>query len=469
MNSANREDRTAAVDGAFRALRDYIGQQPPLRCETGDILMRQGDVSDKAFLLEAGSALVYAETCYGTVPLATLYAPRLIGEIGVLANIPRTASVRADEPALVHPVSKTVLIEFAEKTPAFLLAVIEQLGRQLDGVNKAISLYANALNALERREFDSRILDDLQNPTPQLREFEAAFRRFATQILDKRRVHDEMASAALIQQAMLPNSSAVEAVRGSLDLYAEMRPALQVGGDLYDFFMLDQHRLAFTIGDVCGKGIPASLFMAMVVTVLRIAAKQEQDVASTVRRANAIICSENASSMFATVFFGILDLRTGFLEYCNCGHLPPQILSRRNEPRSLPGACLPIGLFPDQTPQARTVALNTGDKLFLFTDGITEAMNVSGVEFGEERLEASIKAFRDLPALELVLGVISAVEEFTRGAEQSDDITCLTMRWNAPQNLIDRQANFADLANGCGSLPTSSSRPSEARAGIEKR
>jgi serine phosphatase RsbU (regulator of sigma subunit) len=382
--------------------------------------------------LETGSALVYAETSYGTVPLATLQAPRLFGEIGVLANIPRTASVRVVERALVHAVSKAVLIEFAANAPAFLLAVIEQLGRQLDGVNKAISLYANALNALERREFDSRILDDLKNPTPQLREFEAAFRRFAGQILDKRRVHDEMASAALIQQAMLPHSSAIEATRGTLDLHAEMRPALQVGGDLYDFFMLNQDRLAFTIGDVCGKGIPASLFMAMVVTVLRIAAKEVQDVGSIMRRANAILCCENASSMFATLFFGILDLRTGLLEYCNCGHIPPVVLSHDTDLRRLPGSGLPIGLFPDQTQQVHAVALVPEDRLFLFTDGITEAMSVSGVEFGEDRLEASITALRALPASELVLGVISAVKEFTHGAEQSDDITCLAIRWDGP-------------------------------------
>ncbi len=137
--------------------------------------------------------------------------------------------------------------------------------------------------------------------------------------------------------------------------------------------------------------------------------------------------------MFATLFFGVLDLRTGLLEYCNSGHIPPLILSRGSETRGLPGKGLPIALYPDQAPQVHAVSLEPEDRLFLFTDGITEAMSVSGVEFGEERLEASISALGFLPASELVLGIISATEEFTRGAEQSDDITCLAVRWISPQ------------------------------------
>ena len=135
----------------------------PLRLQPGDIPVKQGELSETAFFLKSGSVLVYAETSYGPVPLATLHAPRLIGEIGVLAGLPRTASIRVLTAAEVIPIPRATLFEIGERSPNLLLSVIGQLGRQIDSVNKAISLYTNALSALERREFDERILADLKS------------------------------------------------------------------------------------------------------------------------------------------------------------------------------------------------------------------------------------------------------------------------------------------------------------------
>src|SRR6185503_11708835 len=118
--------------------------------------------------------------------------------------------------------------------------------------------------------------------------------------------------------------------------------AREVGGDFYDFFMLDADHLAIAIGDICGKGIAASLFMAVVVTVLRTAAYEEKNVASTISRTNAILCRDNVSSMFATVFYAVLNLRTGALEYCNCGHNAPHCLLATGETRELSATGLPL-------------------------------------------------------------------------------------------------------------------------------
>ncbi len=428
-NQPSPNEVSVPANKALNAVRDALAPFEPLSCAPGEILMRQGEASEQAFLLEDGSVLVYSETSYGDVPLATLQGPRLIGEIGVLANLPRTASIRVTETAAVVPVSKAALLEIGEKAPELLLSVIAQLGRQIDSVNKAIGLYTNALSALEKREFDSGILADLKNPTPELTEFAATFRRFADQILDKRRQQDEMASAALIQQSLLPNPSMLETLDSVLDLYAEVRPARRVGGDFYDIFMLDPDRLAFAIGDVCGKGMPASLFMAIVVTVLRTAAREEGSVASAIARANAILCMENASSMFATVILAILNIRTGLLEYGNCGHNPPFILPADADPRALDDAAsLPLALFPDLKPQVFSTMLSPGDALLLYTDGVTEATDHSLCEFGEERLQATLAASRNLPAKDLAARIFSSVAGFASGAEQSDDITCLTLR-----------------------------------------
>lgn len=414
------------------ALEVALKSLPQVRLHPDEILVQQGEASDAAFFLKQGTVSVYAETLFGSVPLATVHAPQLIGEIGVLADLPRTASVKAVTSVTVYRIRRSALLEIGRKTPDLLLFIIGQLGRQLDAVNRAVGLYTNALAALERREFDSRILEQLENPPPQLAEFSTAFHRFATQILDKRRQHDELASAAIIQQSFLPKTSTLAAANGAVELHAEMRPAREVGGDFYDFFMLDADHLAIAIGDICGKGIAASLFMAVVVTVLRTAAHEERDVASTISRANAVLCRDNASSMFATAFYAVLNLRTGVLEYCNCGHNAPFHLLSSGETRSLPATGLPLALFADRSPAVASMTLCESDTLVLFTDGVTEAMNPSQEEFGEAAFVETLAGSLDLPAAEIVSRIFSTVDTFSQGAEQTDDITCIAVRRRLP-------------------------------------
>ena len=410
------------------ALEVALKSLPQVHLTPGEILVQQGEASDAAFFLSQGTVSVYAETLFGSVPLATVHAPQLIGEIGVLADLPRTATIKAATSATVYRISRSELHEIGRKTPDLLLFIIGQLGRQLDAVNRAVSLYTNALAALEKREFDSRILEQLENPPPQLAEFSAAFHRFSSQILDKRRQHDELASAAIIQQSFLPKTSNLAAIEGLLELHAEMRPAREVGGDFYDFFMLDADHLAIAIGDICGKGIAASLFMAVVVTVLRTAAHEEKGVASTIARANAILCRDNASSMFATVFYAVLNLRTGVLEYCNCGHNAPFLILPSGETRSFPATGLPLALFADRAPAMASITLSHSDTLVLFTDGVTEAMNLSQEELGEAAFIETLAGSRDRPVAEIISRIFSTVDSFSQGAEQTDDITCIAIR-----------------------------------------
>ncbi len=410
------------------ALEVILKSLPQIQLNSGEILVQQGETSDAAFFLSRGAVSVYAETLFGSVPLATVHAPQLIGEIGVLADLPRTATIKAVTPATVCRISRSELHEIGRKNPDFLLSIIGQLGRQLDAVNRAVSLYTNALAALEKREFDSRILEQLENPPPQLAEFSAAFHRFSSQILDKRRQHDELASAAIIQQSFLPKTSNLAAIEGILELHADMRPAREVGGDFYDFFMLDADHLAIAIGDICGKGIAASLFMAVVVTVLRTAAHEEKDVASTIARTNAILCRDNTSSMFATVFYAVLDLGTGVLEYCNCGHNAPLLLLYSGETCSFPATGLPLALFADRNAAMASATLSHSDTLVLFTDGVTEAMNSSKEELGETAFIETLASLRDRPVAEIISRIFSTVDSFSQGAEQTDDITCIGIR-----------------------------------------
>lgn len=411
-----------------QALQDILASLDPIELLPGDVLMRQGEVSDAAYFLESGTLLVYAETPYGPVSLATLQGSRLVGEIGALADLARTASVKAVACARVFRIDRPHLLELGQRYPDLLISVVRQLGQQIDSVNKTVALYTNALGALERREFDERILDDLATPSPQLNAFSGAFRRFADEIVSKRRRQDEMASAALIQQSFLPKESTVNLPDSGVEVRAKMRPAREVGGDFYDFFLLDADRLAIVIGDVCGKGMPAALFMAVVVTVLRTVAHEEADAASTIARSNALLSRDNAASMFATTFFGVLNLRSGTLEYCNCGHNAPVHLSATGEPSRLAATGLPLALFADLPPAVASIQLNPGDDLFLFTDGVTEAVNHSQNEFGESLLVETLLSNRNLTTVELISRLLASVDSFAQGEEQADDITCLAIR-----------------------------------------
>jgi phosphoserine phosphatase RsbU/P len=411
-----------------KALANVLTSLCPIDLDAGDVLIHQGEASDAAFFLESGSLLVYAETSYGPVSLATLQAPHFVGEIGALTGLGRTTSVKALVPARVFRIARAQLFKLARKSPEMLMSVVRQLGQQIDSVNKAVALYTNALVALDRQEFDAGILDDLKNPSPQLVEFSAAFRRFAEQILSKRRQQAEMASAAVIQQSFLPKDSSINVSDSDFEIQAGIRPTREVGGDFYDFFKLDADRLAIVIGDVCGKGIPASMFMAVVVTVLRTAAREEPDAVSAIARANAILCRDNAASLFATVFYGVLNLRTGLLEYCNCGHNAPVHIAASGEPGRLDATGLPLALYADRPATSSRLRLNPGDDLILFTDGVTEAINPRMEEFGDPLLVDTLLSNRGLTTAELIPRLFASVDNFAEGEEQADDITCVVIR-----------------------------------------
>lgn len=399
----------------------------PIIVQSGEVFVNQGDPSDAAYFLHEGSIAVFTETDYGPVPLATLNAPRLIGEIGVLTDLPRTASIKAVSQSTLYRIDRDLLRSIGRQNPTLLLSIIMQLGRQMDAVNKAIGLYTNALSALEKREFDERILEDLRNPPAQLTEFSTTFLRFADQISDKRRQQEEMASGALIQQSLLPKAELLAQMADKVDIRAAMRPARDVGGDFYDYFVLDNDHIVFSIGDVCGKGLPASLFMAVVMTVLRTSIRDDDQIAAAMARANATLCRDNAASMFATVFFGVLNVRTGILDYCNCGHVAPVLLGVHSAPVVLPATGIPLGLFEDRAPKMAQTRMQPGDCLVLITDGVTEAMNAAGEEFGDTRLLDVIKGAAANGAARTVDDIFSAVDLFADEVEQSDDITCLVV------------------------------------------
>jgi len=397
----------------------------------GDILIRQGESSDCAYLVLEGELDVSVETNYGEVPLARVPAGALIGEIGVFAALPRTATVRAHGDVRVLRLDREHLLRAGDTEPDLLRSIVSRLGGQIAGFNHAIGLYTNAVSALERDDFDLSILDQLRKPAPELLDFAQSFRRMAEQIVRQRRQQAEMASAAEIQRAMLPSVLPTSLIDGRFDLHATIKPAREVGGDFYDIIALDEDRVALTIGDVCGKGIPAALFMAITQTVMRVVLRPGENLGAEIAAANERLVAGNEQMMFATIFCGVLDVRSGSLTYCNCGHNPPLLLRKAGGSyERFPAGSPPLGIMDTIACAPRSIALAPGDLLFLYTDGVTEAEDPQAAQFGMERLETALSEAADRPARGIVENVMARVVEFANGAPQSDDITCAALVCN---------------------------------------
>jgi serine phosphatase RsbU (regulator of sigma subunit) len=410
------------------ALRALVGAAKRVRFKRGAKLVSQSEVSPHAYALISGVVTIVNESAHGAAPIAIVEAPALVGEIGTLTGLPRTAGVVAATPVIALRIDEDVLKTAAIHAPDVLIAIIAQLGGQIRTINDALGLYATGLAALERDELDLSLLEELTKPTPALANFSAAFGQLAHRIAAERRSRNEMASAALIQRAMLPPAIDEAALRGRGEAHGEMRPAREVGGDFYDLFMLDDDRLVLAIGDACGKGVPASLFMSMTVTMLRLAARQGDPLAEMIAQVNDLLVQQNAASMFTTLFYGVLDLASGRLEYVNCAHSPPMVFGPGGAIAELAPGGAPLGLLPGRRWPAHEHRLAAGEGLLLFTDGITEAPAASGEEYGEARLKDLLARRRKASAAELVRACIAEASRFSGELEQFDDITCVAAR-----------------------------------------
>jgi len=243
-------------------------------------------------------------------------------------------------------------------------------------------------------------------------------------------IKHELGIATEIQTSILPKVFPPFPDRKEFDIYAKMIPAREVGGDLYDFFLIDKSRVGVIIGDVSGKGIPAAMFMAVSKTLLKATALKGIPPDSCLESVNNILVDESLPSMFVTVFYGIFDTRNGSFEYCNGGHNPPYLISAGGEVRQLDNrGGVFLGALKNLEYESNVVMLQPGETLFLITDGITEAMNTREEMFGEERSQAALQMHAGKPLPELVQKVIEEVQAFAGAQEQSDDLTCLTLRY----------------------------------------
>lgn len=273
-------------------------------------------------------------------------------------------------------------------------------------------------------------LDDLQRTidkaVEQIEYIRSAQKEHA-QLVD---IQTDLSVAREIQHAILPRTFDLKLQDADkVNIYASMLAAKDVGGDFYDFFPIDDHRMGFTIADVSGKGVPAAIFMAVSRTLIKATGLQDKPTNECMSTVNDILCDESVGSMFVTVFYGIYDLQTGQITFTNAGHNPPYILKAHGQVEIVKSPCnLVLGAVPDMPFSCDTLKLDPGDTLYMFTDGVTEAENKNHDQFGESRLEKALAECKGTDSKHIVDTVNAKVKEFINGAAQSDDITQLVIR-----------------------------------------
>jgi sigma-B regulation protein RsbU (phosphoserine phosphatase) len=315
-----------------------------------------------------------------------------------------------------------------------LLARLEGIDRELKAV--MVSAYGDMQNirtAMNRGAYDFVTkpinFEDLEitiNKTLHTVDTLKQARREREQLLS---IQQELAVASRIQLSILPRIFPAFPNHSDFDLFAEIIPAKDVGGDFYDFFLIDADRLGLVIGDVCGKGIPAAIFMAMSSTLLRATALQKLSAGSCLQYVNSILAAQYEPVMFVTVFYGILNTRTGDLEFASGGHPPPYLLSEgKVNILDVKPACAP-GMVDGTRYETCHRQLRPRDTLLLYTDGVTEATDRAGNLFSERSAEAYLRGAAGLSPKEVVSGLVTEVRKFIGEAPQSDDITVLAAQY----------------------------------------
>ncbi|MDD9991726.1 MAG: SpoIIE family protein phosphatase [Rhodospirillales bacterium] len=323
---------------------------------------------------------------------------------------------------IVQPVTAltTAAAEVDTDTLSFAPETLDPVAVRRDELGTLVRVFQNMVRQVQARE---EYLESMVRA--RTRELEASNAQLEKA---KQRMESELMIAHALQGAILPKTLPESQ---NFSGHALMTPAREMGGDFYDFFTLDDGRLSVVMADVSGKGVPAAFFMAIARTIMRAAAARHPTPGPCLQEVNDTICEQNPQDLFVTLFYGILDPETGEFVFANAGHNPPFVVKRPGEVLPLPmTGGMAVGVMPGLPYAEDAVTLTPGDTMFLYTDGITEAMNKEDEEFTEARLEAVLAKGHDLPVDSVLENVTSAVVNFVAGAEQSDDITCIVLRYD---------------------------------------
>jgi len=418
-----RESSLMGVLGPV-ALRAVLARAQMVNLNDGDILFRQGEHGDAAYLVVSGAVEVVVETPLGEVPMARLGPHQMVGETAVFADVPRTATVRAQGATLLVRVDRAHLAETIATHSSTAFGLIATMGRRIHSLNQPLALLTLAAQALEREDADSETLARIADDAGDLDPFARSFKKIVREMEGKQARRQELAVSARLQQSILPRPVDLGA---DWSIAASMKPARDIGGDFYDWFRTAEGRLILLVADVSGKGIPAALFMAVSRTLIRASVHSNAGIEAALSAVNTELDAENEEAMFVTVFLAEVDLRNGTLRYINAGHCDGWLKRADGELVTLGPTGPAVALRPNVRFRSEAVEMRPGDLLVLSSDGVNEAFSVAEELFGDERLRHILSQCRTVSAQGAVDAVGAAVTAFAMGAEQSDDITCLAL------------------------------------------
>lgn len=373
------DKKSSFQEDSFEWLVPYMTLE---KFKKGDVLFKAGDNAAKMYYIKKGTLrLVELDVTVGR--------DSIIGETGIVSPFrKRTASAVCEEDVEAYTLHDDETIELFYKNPSLALKLVQL------SIKRFIENYTKSIAERERIESQLRI-------------------------------------AREIQEGALPRVFPPFPERNEIDIFASMEPAKEVGGDFYDFFFLDDNRLYVLIGDVSGKGVPAALFMMICKTLLKSEALNGGSAGEILARANNAIYPDNDTCMFVTVFCAIINTETGEVDYVCAGHNPPLISRDGGEYKFLDlEKSSVLGPMPDARFSSGKLQLNPNDVFFLYTDGVTEALNSDEEFYSEERLKNFLTNMQENDPTKMIGEMKKDIRQFARGALQYDDITMLALRYN---------------------------------------
>ena len=374
----------------------------------GSLLMLEGEESDAIFFLLDGETEIIK--AYGTTDerLLTVGEPGTIyGELSLFTQDScHTATVRARTPLNLVELNKGQFERLLHQHPEMAVEMLRHTASRL------------------RLTEDTTILD-LREKNRQLSESFEELKSAHLQILEKEKLEKELSLARYIQLSILPHDLPKHA---TVEFSALMQPARAVGGDFYDFIPMKEGKLGIVVGDVSDKGVPAALFMALTYSLIRAESSRSNNPAEILACVNQHMLGMNTSCMYVTVFLGVWDFETHELEYARAGHPMPVILDREGIPVFTPPKIgQAIGIFEQPVLDISRVQVPAGGTVFIFSDGLSEATDAQGREFGEQALEQALFAYKNASPEGLCSHILEEVVQFS-SHEQQDDFTLVTMK-----------------------------------------
>ena len=405
------------ADVSATTITSLVQSAHHVRLAPGGMLFAEGDVGAECFIVMAGDVDVIKQLSGETLLLERCRPGAIIGEMALIDNSPRAASVRARTSATLLRITEAEFMTLMHANPNTAMALLR------GGTTRLRSSNARMISGLEIKNAElARAYDDLKAAQSELLRLE--------------RIERELAIAREIQRFFLPATIPQPA---GWQIVAFNQGALEVGGDFYDVLPLGDERVGLVVADACGKGVPAALFVALTRSLLRSASQALASgtaiadagnlLTTALQMTNNYISREHgASNMFTTLFYAVLDPQTAALTYVNAGHNPPIIVdTATGDVRYLEGSSLPLGILDNLPYPALATTLADGEMLLGFTDGATEAFNAAGEVFDDDDLLAVIRARRYTDAASLLEQVKAAIMAFVGSAPQADDITLLAV------------------------------------------